>query len=753
MIDFIKAVLGEEVAGAICFGLISADGDPKRPVNEHYFHLWPDVSGEAAAFIRRHADEDVYYIPAVFKYTIDPETETIVCRALKEFVIYRPVLAVDADDASPDLFALSPSIIVQSSPARWQLYYSIKDDIEFAWAEQMSRNITYSQRDAGSDKGGWNNNKFLRVPGTYNTKPKVIEKLGHPWEVEVSYTGIEYTMEQIEEAFGAIVISLGEDRSEDLPEILPDRLDILGKLPPTDSIRRMMFQPPPDDKWSETLWVLILTLLRLNLTLEEVFVAVRGCACDKWARDGKPDAEKLLWKDINRGWTQVSREIAEGIQIGGVDTLEMHDTAPSNTVLPIDFLVPEERTLIKRDNFIDQYVRWGKTKTDADPVYHEAAAMTILSTILSDFGHAMPSFGKLGLNMWFMILGPSSNSRKTTTRNMMMRYIDDMNNEEFEYDLGSDSTTEGMLSDLAERPGRSGLFYRDEAQDMLSNARGGKNYLSDFTGTLTELYDGWVRGRRRSGGKLKTNRVETAFNLYLMGVAQKVAEVLDPTDFESGFLARFVYVLGQPVPDTRESLRLNQFEPTDGHHLDGAQERLFNELHKIRAYWENKTEPGNTVPIYVDGDAWDRLNEYIYQMKQIANESDKPLIMNPAGDRMSKSVLKLACLLAMADHRDHVNMADMLCAIQYSETWHVNLIRMSKMVDASEWATKMRKLTELVVLKRGKMRYGDAYMRFNDMKPRDFAELVQGVIDQGSVRMYMVENGTKILEAVETGAE
>jgi hypothetical protein len=749
MIDFIKAVLGEDVPGAICFGLISADGDPKRPVNDHYFYLWPDENGDAAAFLDRHTDEDVYYIPAVFSYELD-DNENIVARALKECVIDRPVLAVDADDASPDLFALTPSMIVQSSPDRWQLYYQMKEPIEFQWAEQMSRSITYSQSAAGSDKTGWNNNKFLRVPGTRNTKPAVVEKLGHSWTVEASFTGIEYSMQQIEEGFGTIVIQLGEDISEELPVNLPDKSDVLAKLPATEGIRRMLFQPPHEDKWSETMFLLILTLLRMDLTLEEVFVVTLGCACDKFARDGKPNADLLLWKDINRAWTTVSREIAEGIHINDVDITKIHDDHMDPVVVPIDFLSEEERALLKRETFIDHYVRWGQTKTDADASYHEASALMILSTVLSDFGHAMPVFGKLGLNLWVMILGTTSTTRKTTTKSMMMRYIDKLSNEEYDYDLGSDSTTEGMLADLSERPGRSGLFYRDEAQEMLAGARGGKGYLSDFTGTLTELYDGWVRGRRRATGAKKTPRSETTFNLYLMGIVGKVTEVLNPGDFESGFLARFIYYFGEGIQETRESLRLNQAEEgIHGARRDDGQEMLQNQLDAMRAFWENKTEPGNTVPIFVDGDAWDRLNEYIFTLVNLANQSDRPEIMKPASDRMNKSVLKLACLLAMSEHRDHVSMTDMLTAIRHSERWYASLQRMTRLIDASQWASQMRKLTELIVEKKGKMKYGDVYKRFSDMKPRDFAELVEGVVVQGSVKLTLLEGGMRMLEVIE----
>lgn len=745
MIDFIKAVLGEDVPGAICFGLISADGDPKRPVSDHYFHLWPDESGEAAEFLERHEDEDVYFIPAIFRYELDANGG-VYSRAMKEFVIDRPILSVDADDAGPELFDLTPSIIVETSPKRWQLYWSMKEAIEFGWAEQMSRNITYSQRDRGSDIGGWASNKFLRVPGTLNTKPRVIESFGSPWEVMVSYTGIAYSMQQIEEGFGAIVIELSESTAQDLPTSLPAKNDVLVKIPVTESFRRMLFQPPPDDKWSETLWVLILSLLRIGLTLEETFVVTEGCACDKWARDKKTDANLLLWKDINRAWEQIKRELADGIVIEDVDVTKLRDSNLNPIVKPVEFLTDDERKLCRRENFIEHYVRWGQTKTDADPAYHEAAAMMLLSTVLADFGHAMPIFGKLGLNMWFMILGNTTASRKTTTKNLMMRFVDRLNSEEYEYDLGSDSTTEGMLADLADRPGRSGMFYRDEAQEMLANARGGKGYLSDFTGTLTELYDGHVRGRRRASGNKKTPRTETTFNLYLMGIAQKVAEVLDPGDFESGFLARFIYCFGEAAPETRESMRLNQFMPNQGTTTDIEQELLQEKLYKMRTYWENKTDPGNTMPIFVDLEAWERLNEYIYMLTSMGNEADRPEIMKPAGDRMNKSVLKLACLLAMSEHRDHVNLEDMLKSIQYSERWYVNLQRMTKMIDASEWATKMRKLTELVVEKMGKITYANAYKRFSDMRPRDFAELVTGVVDQGDIRLTMVDNGIRFLE-------
>ena len=76
---------------------------------------------------------------------------------------------------------------------------------------------------------------------------------------------------------------------------------------------------------------------------------------------------------------------------------------------------------------------------------------------------------------------------------------------------------------------------------------------------------------------------------------------------------------------------------------------------------------------------------------------------------------------------------------------------MTRMIDASEWASQMRKLTELIVEKRGKMKWSEAYRRFSHMKPRDFAELVTGVVESGLVMMRVDGVGSRYLEAALCG--
>ena len=72
-------------------------------------------------------------------------------------------------------------------------------------------------------------------------------------------------------------------------------------------------------------------------------------------------------------------------------------------------------------------------------------------------------------------------------------------------------------------------------------------------------------------------------------------------------------------------------------------------------------------------EAWIRYNLLETDLLQKGLDSDKPEILTPVGDRLSKSILKAALLLSAARQREFVitiTEEDILRAIRYGEQWY-----------------------------------------------------------------------------------
>lgn len=706
--DFLAAVFGDQDAGILITGRISGRKDGRNIDIPEYWN-WPEQLDEIAAWADRHEKEDLYFSPMLYNRR----------QRIKEAVIYTPVVWADADTASPDGYVLAPSITQETSPGRYQVFWALTEPVAPEWAEAISRKVTYSARERGSDIGGWALTKYMRLPGGKNNKPEVVTACGGPWEVTVKYDGAVYTPMQMEEAFGKTSIPSAVGLDMPLPNDLPDKAVCLAKLPPNADIERALTMTPTTRSWNETLWWLECELFRQGLKPTEVFVLVNGCACDKYHRDNRP--EQHLWEEILRAEHQVVTSGAVYAPDNAVERVEIIEP-------PVELLTEEERKQIPR-TFVDDYVEWAAGRTNGSIAYQECGALTVLSTVLSDFGHAVPKFGNLGLNLWFMIVGVTTRTYKSTSKNLMLELLRPLEGSEYQYDLGSDASPEGLLTELSKHPFRSVLFHRDEAHGMISGAKGGKQYLHGFNEMLTELYDGWARGRLRSTGKeKKIEAVPVRFNLFLLGVPDKLGRTLSREDFASGFMARFAYAIGQP--DFSQQNSLEQADVDNDVRVDDGLVQLQNKVLKMRAYWARETTPGNTMSIRVDDVAWDRLNTCIKDLDELALSSDMPEVMLPCADRLNKMVLKVACLLAMAERKHIVTLEYMLAAISFAERWYSTVVTMTRIVGRSEFSGQVDDLVRYIQGKGGQVRITIARRAFSTVEPRRWDDILKAAIDQ-----------------------
>jgi predicted transcriptional regulator len=91
-----------------------------------------------------------------------------------------------------------------------------------------------------------------------------------------------------------------------------------------------------------------------------------------------------------------------------------------------------------------------------------------------------------------------------------------------------------------------------------------------------------------------------------------------------------------------------------------------NVSYEVQRKWDAELTP----------EAWHRYNELETQMLESGMNSQHPEVMTPVGDRLSKSILKAAVLVAAAEQKREdgkviVEMVHLLRAIAYGEQWKV----------------------------------------------------------------------------------
>jgi len=86
---------------------------------------------------------------------------------------------------------------------------------------------------------------------------------------------------------------------------------------------------------------------------------------------------------------------------------------------------------------------------------------------------------------------------------------------------------------------------------------------------------------------------------------------------------------------------------------------------------DQEVQTNKTFEASLTSEAWDRYNKFEQQMVNFGVESGTPEIYTPTLDRLSKSTLKAAVLLAASQttSKVEVDLPTMLQAIKYAESW------------------------------------------------------------------------------------
>ncbi len=726
--DFLTAVFGD-AAGIATIVTKNAMGE----LTEQAFFEYPKQLDDMVALAKKRANEDVYYSPILFSAP----------RRIKENAKTVHVIYADADTCHPENFLVEPSISVQTSEGHWHTYWILDQEIDPQDAALLAKKIAYAHKHQGCDTSGWNTTKLLRIPNTMNNKP------GKADQVIATTTGQIYTLGDIDLHYGDVDVEpIRELALTELPENFPTLIDVMGKLKSTPEIVSLYSEEPAaSSDMSKLLWRLEIALFKQGLSLEEVFVMVRNAKCNKYHHPKRPkrtDADGDLWREVQRAYSAFLDD-----STGSLTDIELYVSSD-----PIDiekkpeftkplFLTAAERSQVEAEvSFIDLYKDWAMSKTDGAVAYQIASAWTLLSCVFSDIGYAVPKFGKMGLNLWFMVLGETTLSRKSTSRNLMLRAVRQYEKfSGYQIDIGSDATPEGLTSILSERNGKTSLLHRDEVQGMFKDFIN-KTYMASAAERFTELYDGHVPVTIRSTrAKAQTERATTNFVMYLMGITSKTADVLTTEYFRSGFLARFLYVTAPTPPRTKESEDVQQADEYEVSVRDEQLEYLIRTLSESFIWWQKKNGPVARA-VRLDDDALQRFNSFKWEMGNWADGHPEKESIEPSRQRLALSAWKCAVLLAMYDKSETVKLHHVLTAIRYSEDWFWNLVQMAGAISASEWQRDVDKLETLIIDRGGKIRYEEAYKKFNNKRKREFDEMVQALHSQARAQILTEEKKT-----------
>jgi hypothetical protein len=644
---FLRVVFGNLTNGYFCIAYGPKNRDPKK-FREEFFH-YPNEIPRALELINRvYQGNNVWFCPHLF----------VGKKRRKETVLYTPSAWSDLDTCEPDNLFIEPTVLIESSPGRYQGLWMFERQVDPDDAEALSQRIAYTHANDGADRSGWDLTQLLRMPFTYNYKYATT-----PIVTPIEINRKRYRLEDFDEDY-AQVSGYAHVEARALPEttggLSAEDLLESRRLTISPTIWRLYNEKLSDEaSWSEPLWKLMLYLFEAGYTAEQVFVIVQEAGCNKYARDEAP--LRMLWKDVLRAETKFKAQ-SMPVEAHKADYIEKELVSDE-----------ERRDVMSEDSFVERYIEWAKSLGDAAPQYHQAGAFTALSALLAGSVELPTSFGTIKPNLWFMILADTTLTRKSTAMDIAMDLVTEIDEDVV---MATDGSLEGMMTSLSTRAGRPSVFLRDEFSGLLEMITK-KDYYAGMPETLTKLYDGKMQKRvlRKESIEVK----DPCLLVFAGGIKNKITGLLSFEHVSSGFMPRFVFITAES-----DITRVKPLGPPTSW-TDDTRNAIKDELTDLYTYF-NRTTPmtikGTSLTFdarlkfqaKLTAEAWSRYNVLETQMLDAGINMDRSEIMTPVYDRLSKSILKAAVLLACSRQRSDpvvVEESDIIRAAVYGESWRM----------------------------------------------------------------------------------
>lgn len=699
---FFDYVFGED-NGYIC---IATQEPGKKQTFKEKFFGWPDGKTPMVNYIQQSTRANNIWFGV--NLLVSP-------KRTKQHCVPCNLVWADLDTCNPAEIVPKPQCVIQSSPARFQAIWRFDEKIDPFIAEQYSKRIAYAYRENGVDPSGWDLTQLLRVPHTFNLKynesPRV--ELAHAYEALAPLA-----------ALGGLPDLTAEPGDYDLtvPDGLPDAQDVLGRY--VTRLNRtaffVLFDEEPDFDWSKILWRLVNICIEQGMTNEEAFSVALIAKCNKYARDGRPISH--LWREVQR-----ARESQDNINklVGTYSPLEIPE------LLNTQELNGTPHTLI------DDYREWGVSSTDAVPSFHDLTFFIVLSGLCASGIKLNTTYGVIQPNLWGLVLGDSTLTRKTTAMKMGMSFVEEIDAKRI---LAYDASAEGMMTGLSERPSQVSMFYRDEVAGFLDAIKR-KDYMAGMPETMAQLYDIPPILTRR----LRKETITVTAPVFIFfggGIRDKTYSLISEQLILSGFMPRFLIVSGDAdmntIRRTGPAIAANMEKRVEISQKLHQLFDMYNTTGEFMVAGQKVTEVPAQVEALLSAEAWERYGDIEMAMAHSANNAVISHLALPTFERASRSLLKM-CVLVAAVRRSpsdgvlEVIEEDVRISAKYLQAWLPHTV---DMLSNSGRTTTMRLLDNVI----GTIRKEPGILRGKVMQHyhltrREMDEVQNTLEDRGQIRL------------------
>jgi predicted transcriptional regulator len=292
----------------------------------------------------------------------------------------------------------------------------------------------------------------------------------------------------------------------------------------------------------------------------------------------------------------------------------------------------EKLTLnLPENNYISEYIKFGRSQNDGYIEWHFAGAVSQLSIIADRKLVLRLKQGDVYPNIWFMGLGDSTISRKSTGMTLAASFITE---------LGLDSkrlpnafSPESFVETLSGTP--KAFFWKDECSQLLASMQ--KTFMADLRDLFCDLYEcgnyrRTLRTSQRANKKSDFQVTDSYLTQYLLTTPDNFREHVTLLDVTSGWLLRYMYLAPDYTKEWRGFTEKTESDKSNWIYLFKLLENKVNQL-----------KDNEVVEMTISPQAWEFFNEW-QKYAEIRMMEEKDKVAKATFGRLQVNALKLAIL-------------------------------------------------------------------------------------------------------------
>lgn len=463
-------------------------------------------------------------------------------------------------------------------------------------------------------------------------------------------------------------------------------------------------------------------------------------------RDVSDDLEvtSVLWslpatRDLSREWglefvhKRVQEARSNPEPVGENPSLEAESVDTSY----VSFLTEEEKEIVRaHPTFIDRYLEVSARKGFLKEQYAVPAAWMLLSLGLGDKAWTPTLSGGLGLNLWFTVLGPSGSGKSvefTLLEECSQVLLEDG---EQSFNIGASSSPEAMSETLLRRDGKTSAIIHDEAADFYDNLTG-KEWMKGLMDRMAKWYDGMVLPEQKIRLKeLRGKSAKTSFGVYLSSTPSKALAHITSGMFESGFLARMLWVFDETPEDEYDEGRFMMNKPRKS--KTGVNPNAYELVTEL--LYARKALPSHVSNLDWDDEVADWMFETNRKMDTVVrarldDQKKYESFGRPSATRLAEIMLKCAGLLALWRGETMIRKVDILTAAFYAEEWFNTLFKIINEAGKSKFLQEAEDIQTYIRNSSGVSR-AQILNRFGHLINRDSRDIdtrIEYLMDSGRI--------------------